>query len=134
MTPYKSWEISLPVLFFTIFAFGMIVVGNQANAGNNKVTDALDKIFATVDKGATDLQFFFGIAGRPIKGVADSVSDAVAEVQGIVDGSSWVRDDMDAIVARFQTVRNENEGRKEGVLKVSKSNHYSPPRPQSQPL
>jgi len=103
MTPYKSWEISLPVLFFTIFAFGMIVVGNQANAGNNKVTDALDKIFATVDKGGTDLQFFFGIAGRPIKGVADSVSDAVAEVQGIVDGSSWVRDDMDAIVARFQT-------------------------------
>ena len=84
--------------------------------GNNKVTDALDKIFATVDKGATDLQFFFGIAGRPIKGVADSVSDAVAEVQGIVDGSSWVRDDMDAIVARFQTVRNENEGRKEGGL------------------
>ena len=107
MTPYKSWEIFLPVFFFTVFAFGMIVTGSQANNGNTKVTTALDNIFTTIDKGATDLQFFFGTAGRPIKGVAETVSDAVAEVQGIVDSSSWVGDDMDGIVARFQTVRKK---------------------------
>ena len=55
-TPYKSWEIFLPIFFFAGFAFAMIGTGYTANLGNDKVTVALDRIFVTVDKGATDLQ------------------------------------------------------------------------------
>jgi hypothetical protein len=78
----------------------MIGTGNQANNGNNKVTTALGRIFDTVDRGATDLQFFFGTAGRPIGGVADAVSGAVTEVNTIIDGTEWISMDMNAISRR----------------------------------
>mmetsp|Transcript_10114 Transcript_10114/g.20490 ORF Transcript_10114/g.20490 Transcript_10114/m.20490 type:complete len:873 (+) Transcript_10114:53-2671(+) len=99
--PYQSFEILLPIFFYTVFAFAMIGTGSQANNGNNKVTVALDRIFDTVNRGATDLQFFFGTAGRPIGGVADVVSDAVTEVSTIIDGTEWITMDMNAISRRF---------------------------------
>lgn len=102
-TPYHSCEILLPILFFSAFAFAMVGTGYQANQGNDKVTVAVDRIFETVERGATDLQFFFGTAGRPIGGVADAVSGAVDEVNTIVDGSEWVAMDMNAITRRFVT-------------------------------
>ena len=109
MTPYKSWEISLPVFFFTVFAFAMIGTVNQANVGNNKVTIAFERIFETIDKGATDLMFFFGTAGRPIKGVADTVEDAVAEVNSLTNDTDWVSVDMNDIVKRFSRFASNYE-------------------------
>ncbi|GMI09481.1 hypothetical protein TrLO_g1275 [Triparma laevis f. longispina] len=102
-TPYHSCEILLPILFFSVFAFAMVGTGYQANQGNEKVTIAFERIFETVDRGTTDLMFFFGTAGRPIEGVADAVSGAVAEVNTIVDASDWVGTDMDGIGQRFVT-------------------------------
>ena len=78
----------------------MIGTGSQANNGNDKVTIAVDRIFDTVNRGATDLQYFFGTAGRPIAGVANAVDGAVSEVNTIVDGTEWVSMDMNAISRR----------------------------------
>ena len=65
------------------------------------MTVALDLIFDTADHGATDMQFFFGTAGRPIGGIADTVSGSVSDVTTIVDNSDWVVNDMGDITARF---------------------------------
>jgi hypothetical protein len=39
-------------------------------------------------------RYFFSTAKDPLVGIQDTVSDAVAEAQAIIDSTGWVGDDM----------------------------------------
>ena len=42
----------------------------------------------------TRRRYFFSTAKDPLVGIQDTVSDAVAEAQAIIDSTGWVGDDM----------------------------------------
>ena len=99
----RTCKILTPIVFFTIFSLGICISGATANQGNTKVTSALDNVFSTINKGTLDLQYFFGTAARPLIGVRDSVDGAVNEAGIMINGSSFVGDDMDLIAGRLSS-------------------------------